>query len=119
MRCLSSLETWDPSGSAPLPMTHLLSALLGRRRAMRTHVSTTERLDALYTPSLPVASRFSDHFVPTRITDASGALNDELAEELMGSAPLQPIGDAGFATLPAAGGARSSCVTPPCSAHGN
>jgi hypothetical protein len=64
-------------------------ALPARRAPARTHLSTTERLDALYTPSLPVASRFRNHFVPTPITGPDGALVGELAEELMGiSAPL-------------------------------
>jgi hypothetical protein len=71
------------------------SMLLGRGRTVRTHVSTTEGLDALYTPSLPVAPRYRDHFVPTRITDGAGELVGELADELLGSAVARPEAAAG------------------------
>jgi hypothetical protein len=54
----------------------------GRRSAAkrRTHVSTTEPLDALYTPAFPVAARYENYFEPTMLTDASGALAPEVAE---------------------------------------
>jgi hypothetical protein len=56
--------------------------LLARRRP-RTHISTTDRLDDVYTPRLPVAPRYRDHFLPTWITDAAGQLNPALAEDLL------------------------------------
>ena len=55
----------------------------------RTNVSSTESLDAFYTPRLPVASRHADHFVPTPLTDSDGALAPELAEDLMGKRKLR------------------------------
>jgi hypothetical protein len=45
------------------------------RKGKRSNVSTTERLDAVYTPRLPVAARFESWFQPTRITDAGGEIN--------------------------------------------
>jgi len=54
-----------------------------RRRPPRTHVSTTERLDVVYTPRTRVAGRFADWFTPTRVTDAAGRLNERLVEDLL------------------------------------
>jgi hopanoid C-2 methylase len=56
--------------------------LLARRRP-RTHISTTDRLDDVYVPRLPVAHAYLDHFTPTWITDAGGQLNPALAEDLL------------------------------------
>jgi hopanoid C-2 methylase len=56
--------------------------LLARRRP-RTHISTTDRLDDVYIPRLPVAPEYRDHFTPTWITDAAGQLNPALAEDLL------------------------------------
>lgn len=52
------------------------------RRMPRTHVCTTERLDCVYQPQLRVAAKFANHFTPTTITDAGGALNPLLADDL-------------------------------------
>ena len=53
-----------------------------RRRtvAPRTHLSTTEPLDAVYTPAFPVASRFERYFQPTMVTDGAGRLSEDLEE---------------------------------------
>jgi radical SAM superfamily enzyme YgiQ (UPF0313 family) len=51
------------------------------RKGGRTHVSSTERLDAVYTPRLPVASRYASWFEPTLITEANGELNPKLEED--------------------------------------
>lgn len=56
-----------------------------RRAAARTHVSSTETLDPLYVPSLPVASRYASYFEPTMVTDAHGRIADALAEDLQGT----------------------------------
>jgi hopanoid C-2 methylase len=72
------------AGRAPL------AAILGRRGRPRSHVSTTEVLDDSYTPAFPVAYRYKDHFTPTPITDASGNLAANLADELLGAACAQP-----------------------------
>jgi hypothetical protein len=67
------------AGMAPL------SAIMGRRGRPRTHVSTTEILDAAYTPAFPVAYRYKDYFKPTKITDAAGNLVEDIADQLLGS----------------------------------
>jgi radical SAM superfamily enzyme YgiQ (UPF0313 family) len=53
------------------------------RKHPRTHVSTTDRLDCVYTPRLPVSPSLSHCFEPTRITDAAGNLNEELLDDMM------------------------------------
>jgi hypothetical protein len=53
------------------------------QKGKRTHVSTTERLDAVYTPRLPVDSRYRSHFEPTWITDDEGVLNPLLEEDAL------------------------------------
>ncbi|HKX55959.1 MAG TPA: hypothetical protein VJN01_07655, partial [Xanthomonadales bacterium] len=54
-----------------------------KRKTLRTHVSSTERLDAIYTPRLPVASQYENYFKPTQITLANGELNPMLAEDAL------------------------------------
>lgn len=54
-----------------------------KRKGKRTNVSTTERLDAVYSPRLPVDSRFESWFEPTRITLENGELNPLLAEDAL------------------------------------
>ncbi len=49
----------------------------------RTHVSTTDRLDCVYTPVRPVASAFASYFEPTTITSLAGDLNEELIDDVM------------------------------------
>ncbi len=44
----------------------------------RTYVSTTEPLDATYTPAFRVDSRFRNYFQPTMVTDQMGNLAPEL-----------------------------------------
>ena len=56
--------------------------LLARRRP-RTHVSTTDRLDDVYRPTRRVASAFEGWFRPTTITDHAGALDPEIADDLL------------------------------------
>ena len=45
------------------------------RLGPRTHVSTTDRLDCVYTPVLPVAAEFRSYFEPTAITTPVGDLH--------------------------------------------
>jgi hopanoid C-2 methylase len=61
-----------------------LSALLGRRTRQRTHVSTTEPLDRLYTPAFPVAPQYRSWFEPTTIVGDDGQLVPELRDQLLG-----------------------------------
>lgn len=53
-------------------------------RGRRSHVSTTDRLDCVYTPCREVAPELRHFFQPTRCTVEDGALNAELAEDLLG-----------------------------------
>jgi hypothetical protein len=53
------------------------------RRRPRTHVSTTDRLDPVYTPRQRVGAAFEAYFRPTAITDAAGGLNPALADDLL------------------------------------
>jgi hypothetical protein len=61
---------------ATAPATPLVPTRQGRSR---TYISTTEILDAVYTPSFRVASRYESYFQPTMVTDARGHLSKELA----------------------------------------
>ena len=53
------------------------------RKGHRTHVSTTDRLDAVYTPRLPLAPAYAHHFTPTVITNVAGELNGDMMDDLM------------------------------------
>jgi hopanoid C-2 methylase len=53
------------------------------RKQHRTHVSTTDHLDCIYTPRLPVGASYAHYFEPTLITNAAGELNEEMMEDLM------------------------------------
>lgn len=77
---LAGLPSWVRAGAAPW------RALLGRRDPVRTHVSTTEKLDRLYTPAFPVEPRFRSWFEPTTIVGGDGRLVPHLAEQLLGPA---------------------------------
>jgi hypothetical protein len=58
---------------------------LTNRGRRRTHVTTTEPLDATYTPAFRVASRYERCFKPTMVTDPTGCLTAELAEAALTS----------------------------------
>ncbi len=68
------------------PTTVLGPGELFRRKMPRTHVSTTELLDDIYTPRLPVDSRYRHYFEPTAVTDRGGALNPAVADDLLAQA---------------------------------
>ncbi len=53
------------------------------RKGARTNVSTTERLDTVYTPKLKVDPAFESWFEPTRVTLANGELNPDIAEDAL------------------------------------
>ncbi len=55
---------------------------IGTQRPRQTYLAGTEALDPQYTPMIRVAAAFEDHFRPTMVTDESGALADDLAEDL-------------------------------------
>ncbi|HEY0407392.1 MAG TPA: radical SAM protein [Pyrinomonadaceae bacterium] len=49
-----------------------------QRQPPRTYISTTEPLDAIYTPAFRVASRFEKYFQPVMVTDKSGNPSEEI-----------------------------------------
>jgi hypothetical protein len=63
-----------------------------RRTAARTFISTTETLDRLYTPALPVSDRFASYFEPTFVTDSEGRLSEQLANDLSAPASIRKAG---------------------------
>ncbi len=58
------------------------SAARPQNRARQTYLAGTEVLDPQYTPMIRVAAAFENHFQPTMVTDESGAMADDLAEDL-------------------------------------
>ena len=46
----------------------------------RTHLSTTEILDGVYTPAFRVESRYAHYFKPTMVTDAEGNLSKQMLD---------------------------------------
>ena len=67
--CAYSLATSPTQLAAP--------SAKGRRR---THVSTTEILDGVYTPAFRVDSRYEHYFKPTMVTDGEGNLTKEMVD---------------------------------------
>jgi hypothetical protein len=65
------------------PSTASNPANLRVRKRPRTHVSTTDRLDCVYSPVLPVASEFERYFEPTAITTPAGELHPEILDDVM------------------------------------
>lgn len=53
------------------------------RRHPRTHISSTDRLDCVYTPRRPVDAKYRWQFQPTMITDAGGNLNEALVDDVL------------------------------------
>ena len=53
------------------------------RKRPRTNVSSTEMLDPVYTPRLPVAAAYRSWFEPTFVTDAGGQLNPALEDDAL------------------------------------
>jgi len=67
--CAYSLATSPTQLAAP--------SAKGRRR---THVTTTEILDQVYTPAFRVESRYEQYFRPTMVTDDAGNLTTEMLD---------------------------------------
>lgn len=72
-----------------------LAARLLRRRgkhARRTHVSSTEPLDRVYTPAFRLGSGFERYFRPTMVTDENGQMHDDLIDSgLFGTQPIAKV----------------------------
>ena len=64
---------------APIQLTSPNFSILYRRH-QRTHISTTEILDNVYTPIIPVNARYESYFKPTMLTDSKGNLTDDMQE---------------------------------------
>lgn len=52
-------------------------------KGKRTNVSSSERLDTVYTPRLPVEGRYESWFEPTFITDANGVINPLIEQDAL------------------------------------
>lgn len=63
--------------------TRLFAGVSKSINPRRTFVSTTEPQDRVYTPAFPVDGRFESYFRPTKVTDGSGRITDELAADLL------------------------------------
>jgi hypothetical protein len=74
--------------------------LRGVWRGRRSHVSSTEILDAVYSPAIHLDAEYESYFRPTRLTDATGSLADELEPDL--ATPTNAsTGKAGYGLRPA------------------
>ncbi|MFT4797580.1 MAG: radical SAM superfamily enzyme YgiQ (UPF0313 family) [Candidatus Azotimanducaceae bacterium] len=54
-----------------------------QKKAKRTHVSTTEILDPVYTPCQAVDGKYGHYFEPTNLVNMQGHLNEAVAEDVM------------------------------------
>jgi len=50
------------------------------RSLPRTHITSTEILDPMYTPAFRVGAEYERYFRPTMVTDSTGNLTEDLAE---------------------------------------
>jgi radical SAM superfamily enzyme YgiQ (UPF0313 family) len=69
------------------PLAGTLPRSVGARRAPRTYVSSSEPLDIWYEPAMPVDARWAAHFKPVMLTDADGALDSALADDIERARP--------------------------------
>jgi hypothetical protein len=84
-RRLSALQLAAESISAALIAMESFASSPGRfhrRDPRQTYFGPTEVLDPLYRPAMPVAARYEGHFRPTLVTDATGALAEDVAVDL-------------------------------------
>lgn len=56
----------------------------------RTHISTTDRLDDVYTPCLPISSKYESYFKPTILVDHGCEINPLLQDDAMGTKKVKP-----------------------------
>ncbi len=106
---LEPLQLYASLLAAALISTEFLASSPGRRqtgRPRQTYFGPTEVLDPCYTPVIPVAARYADHFAPTLVTDETGGLHPALADDL---APPREA---------PAGGSRTLRGTPPAAPAG-
>lgn len=55
----------------------------------RTHVSTTDRLDDVYTPCLPISPKYESYFNPTVLIDDGCEINPLLQDDALGTTKRQ------------------------------
>lgn len=55
------------------------------KKVERTHVSTTDVLDSVYSPCLPVAEKYREYFKPTVLTDHGGEINPLVQDDVLNS----------------------------------
>jgi hypothetical protein len=90
------------------PLLSTMPRRLGGRQAPRTHVSTTEPLDLVYTPAFRVEARFQKHFEPARVTDGTGRLADDLGIDIEAARPGHRVAGRPALVQLAAPGARQT-----------
>jgi hopanoid C-2 methylase len=79
------LDRWQMSAallSAALICTESFASSPTRLRlkhARQTYFGPTEPLDPIYTPSMRLPERYQDHFLPTMVTDETGAIHSDMA----------------------------------------
>jgi hopanoid C-2 methylase len=56
---------------------------LGSKPTQRTHISTTEALDSVYTPYMQMPQQYASYFQPTYLTDALGEPNALVRDDLV------------------------------------
>lgn len=66
---------------APYAFTNVRN--LGKKSKLRTHISTTEMLDSVYSPKIRLPQEFEASFRPTYLTDETGAPNPLIVDDLM------------------------------------
>jgi hopanoid C-2 methylase len=84
-RDLTKTQLIFATGSSLMQCAHGLSLSLRRLRrlgrdAPRTHISSTEPLDHVYTPAFRLDARFERYFRPTMVTDQNGQMHDDLID---------------------------------------
>lgn len=76
------------------PLMATLPTRIGRRRAPRTFVSTTEPLDYFYDPAFRIDSRYESYFEPTMLTDREGRVSAALAADVEAGRPRVTVAGA-------------------------
>lgn len=56
----------------------------------RTHISTTDRLDDVYTPCLPISSKYESYFNPTVLIDDGCEINPLIQDDALGAKAPKP-----------------------------
>ncbi|MDH3241158.1 MAG: radical SAM protein [Alphaproteobacteria bacterium] len=92
---LEPMQLYASLLAAALICTEFFASSPGRRqtgRPKQTFYGPTEILDPCYTPLVPIAARYADHFAPTLVTDETGALHPGIAGDLAQPRDAKPGG---------------------------